>query len=1378
MSLRLKAWLSALGSVAVVLVFATVKYFAPPVWAEQPPAFVHILRLSPRAVATEVGGAITSNTTWSKANNPYLVTENITVDAGVILTVEPGVIVKFNAGRQFSLGDNAQLLAIGSAVEPIIFTSYRDDTHGGDTNGDGLATLPLAGDWYFLWGAGTDSRLHLEHALVRYSSYGVYANSHLTLVDSTVEESNSASVYASPHANTTPTITIERNLVRKSTYYGLELRGQPGTLTVRDNTLEQNQIGAFLYNLTTAQIEGNTFTLANVDGNGLQLENVSSGVNVVNNTLSHTGSPSSRAGLEVRSSTPQLTNNRVQGFKMAVLINDGYPQQVPSYSGNDFSGNRLNGIALTGQFTAGSWSKISGFPHFIENNVVIANGATFNFNPGDVIKFQQGSYIQLGTGAVLNAIGTPDNPVVFTSLKDDEYDGDSNGDGQATLPAAGDWIYLWGYGNASTLQMQHVLVRYGSNGSIYASSNLTLQDSTVERSSGVGIFVAPNPDTTPTVTIVRTTLRRNNYAGVEVQGQPGAVLIRNNNFIDNGAGVRLNQVASGEVLSNTFTFADHSPIGIAVEETADQVLVANNTLSATGQPATGAGIQVKNGRPVLTNNRVQGFEKAVEINGGYPQQVPSYNQNDFAHNQLRGIVVSGEINSGTWSNVAGYAHFLGGNATIANGATLTIPPGSVIKLLASTQLSLGTGSKLLAVGTAEQPIIFTSIRDDDYAGDSNNDGQATLPTPGNSGTINGAGPASLIQLHHTLVRYGAYAIQASGSLSLQDSTVEQSSNTAIYITPNAETAATVTIERSLLRANYTALQIIKLPSAFNVTGNAFINNQFALQSESTSITGAVNAPGNWWGKASGPADDDATNKVSANVNFANWLTSEPTFVPLERAKPVANTPAATPDKYETNNNCSQASALAVDGVFQEHSFHAQGDTDWAQFMASAGATYRIEVQPVDNSLADVNLELYTQCDTAPADSWQANFTPSVRLDFTASQAGPIYVKLNNYDANVYGANTLYRLSVRPLQSTAAAKGAVIILAGRLKGADRLQANIHHITNNVYELFKTSGYPDDHIQYLANDTTLTGRDEDATLATLQTAITTWAMGKVGAAQPLILYLMDHGDVDRFYVDGTTNQELTPAQLNDWLSQLEAAVPGLKITVVVEACYSGSFIEGEQRISKANRLVITSTSAQTVAYASNKGAQFSDRFLTSLREGYGFPNSFWDAQYSVRRLNKLQEPWIDANGNGVPNETSDGADASKHEASNPQQPADLWAPFIVTAQGPTTIVADKGLLRAEVRDNKAVKRVWATIYPPDYVAPTNVTELVAEDVPTVELTALGNHQFSAEYSQFSADGRYRIALYAEDNDGLKAKLTVLEVRKGIGSAGSAFLPLVSR
>ncbi|MEZ4866229.1 MAG: right-handed parallel beta-helix repeat-containing protein [Caldilineaceae bacterium] len=1351
----------------VTLLFAIV-YLLPAHY----PLYAHPLA---HPMLTEVGGDITINTTWTKANSPYIVTSNVAVATGVILTIEPGVIVKFGGSQQLTLADNAQLQAVGTQAEPIVFTSNKDDSYGGDTNGDGQATLPVAGNWYYLWGSGANSTLHLEHALVRYSVYGVYANANLTLRDSTIEESSSALVYVNPTANTTPTVVIERNTLRDARYYGLELREIAGNLTVNNNTIvDTGQIGAFVYNVSNAQIDHNTLTFTTGNPIGFHLESLGAAVAVTNNTITYSGPQSTQHGIEVITSSPQLTNNQVHGFEKAVLINGGYPQQAPTYSGNDFSGNTLDGIGIAGEILAGAWTKIGGYTHFIDNSATIANGATFTFSPGDVVKFGQYGSLQLGTGATLQAIGTANNPIVFTSMKDDTYGGDTNQDSQATLPAPGDWYYLYGAGPASTIQLQHVLVRFGGGGVIYSNSNLTLQDSTIERSSQ-GVYVQPANNTpSSNILIERNTFNKNIGRSIQIYEQPTSLSIRENSFTDNERGIELYKLTDAQIMSNTFTFTTIYATGIAMEDVGAGVAVAHNQLTHSGDQSTEAGFELKNSTPQLTGNRVAGFEEAVLISAGYPQQVPTYSDNIFANNQYRDIGVTGQLLGGTWSETAGYRHFIAGYTTLANGATLTIPPGAVVKFAPSAQLFIGTGATLNAVGTTAEQIVFTSISDDSYGDDANGDGQASAPDGGDWYGIHASGIASNVVMQYVLVRYAGYALEINHNLTLQDSIVEENSNAAIYILGNNDGDPTVTIERTLIRNNGSdGVYVAKMPTTLTFNDNALINNQsYAFRSTDSSAT--VNAIGNWWGSAAGPTANTEENLVSDNVNYSDWLTNEPTYVPLERPRPTANTPAASPDRYETDNSCVQANGLAVDEAFQEHTFHAAGDADWLKFTTASGETYRIEVQPQTDSLADVNLELYTQCDTPPADRWQATFTPGVRLDFQATQAGTIYLKLTNYDAAVYGANTGYRVSVRQRRATSE-PGALIIMAGRLKGTDQLQANIHNVTTEVYQLFKANGYSDDLIQYLATDNTLPGWDANATLANLQNAITSWAVDKVGADKPLTIYMMDHGGIDTFYVDGSNNQ-LSPDTLDGWLSQLQAAAPQVRINVIIEACHSGSFIEGAKRISKAGRMIISSTNVQNVAYASTNGAHFSDRLITSLREGYSLYNSFWDAQKAVRSLNTVQEPWIDTNGNGIPNEEADGADVSRYNPNVDQGPADSWAPYIVTAQGPDQIVDNQGNVRAEVRDNKSVKRVWAAIYPPSYEAPTSADELVPEDVTIRDFTAQGNNLYSLDYDNFSEEGSYQVALFAEDNDGLKARLMVLTVHNG--DSGAIYLPLIMR
>ncbi|MEJ2750043.1 MAG: hypothetical protein P8183_19375, partial [Anaerolineae bacterium] len=105
----------------------------------------------PDAPSTDVGGVINSDTTWTLAGSPYVLTRSLSIAPGVTLTVEPGVVVMGSADS--TLAVYGHLDAVGTALNSIIFTSV------GDT---------AAGEWpglYFLPG-GTG---HLNHVEVRYA---------------------------------------------------------------------------------------------------------------------------------------------------------------------------------------------------------------------------------------------------------------------------------------------------------------------------------------------------------------------------------------------------------------------------------------------------------------------------------------------------------------------------------------------------------------------------------------------------------------------------------------------------------------------------------------------------------------------------------------------------------------------------------------------------------------------------------------------------------------------------------------------------------------------------------------------------------------------------------------------------------------------------------------------------------------------------------------------------------------------------------------------------------------------------------------------------------------------------------------------------------
>ena len=424
---------------------------------------------------TDIDSDVTSNTTWDISGSPYVISGNINVDAGFTLTIEPGTVVKF--GPSGSLTVNGSLVADGTTLDPIYFTSLQDDTADGeDTNADG-PSVGAPGDWYYLnFGASSSNNL-LDNVVVSYgggySSYGsVYiATSSITVENSQIIQGNGHGIRLQASSGD-GTVRIIDNDIIGHTGRGIWVYYSNGDfdIDIEDNTIFDNgQEGIYIGNSTvrTFDIINNSITENGYDGisvNNSTATGVSGEfdfINIDNNTIADNG----YYGIRAINSTLSVTANEIFGHSAPYdgiyldgdsFLNSTVAPNSPTPPDNNIHDNDLNVIIIGGTLSqAATWSSGT----YVVDQLTVANTGFLTLAAGVVVKFRQNGSMTINGSLVAN--GTTLDPIYFTSLQDDTADGeDTNADGPS-VGAPGDWYYLYFGANSSNNLLDNVVVSYG-----------------------------------------------------------------------------------------------------------------------------------------------------------------------------------------------------------------------------------------------------------------------------------------------------------------------------------------------------------------------------------------------------------------------------------------------------------------------------------------------------------------------------------------------------------------------------------------------------------------------------------------------------------------------------------------------------------------------------------------------------------------------------------------------------------------------------------------------------------------------------------------------------------------------------------------------------
>ncbi len=373
------------------------------------------------------------------------------------------------------LNVNGALYAVGTEENTIAFTSYRDDSAGGDTNNDGYSE-GAPGDWYRIYFSDSviDFLARLEYVDVRYAGRYNYNAIHLNQANVTIDHCR-----------------ITNNACRGIyAYYAAPL--------IRNTRVADNaDTGISLY-YSNASLDGNTIS----DNGGDGVDADASSPVVTGNTLTgNAGWGLCYTSSSNAENTPPLTGNAITGNARSMMIPaSAMPDpQAPEEDINILAPNSVNGIWIQGNtrnldlvfdpLYAGTDHEISTYQ--IYNTLTIAQGARLTVEPGVTVKFYD--HADLDINGTLEAQGTTELPVVFTSYLDYRYGGDLNLNGYSSAPANGDWgsIAFSAQADGSACVFDHAVVRYGGSedsGMICASgTNISIANSIISNSATAGI---------------------------------------------------------------------------------------------------------------------------------------------------------------------------------------------------------------------------------------------------------------------------------------------------------------------------------------------------------------------------------------------------------------------------------------------------------------------------------------------------------------------------------------------------------------------------------------------------------------------------------------------------------------------------------------------------------------------------------------------------------------------------------------------------------------------------------------------------------------------------------------------------------------------------
>ena len=357
-------------------------------------------------------------------------------------------------------------------------------------------------------------------------------------------------------------------------------------------------------------------------------------------------------------------------------------------------------------------------------------------------------------------------------------------------------------------------------------------------------------------------------------------------------------------------------------------------------------------------------------------------------------------------------------------------------------------------------------------------------------------------------------------------------------------------------------------------------------------------------------------------------------------------------------------------------------------------------------------------------------------------AGPLsggfdIIEARNND-DIYG--RAYVNVISPADVSAAGKA--IVITGAKSLSDSLWLTTDYLGDLAFNTLRYRGYSKANLQYLSfgpnNDVDGNGVLDDidgySSLANVSIAINQWAQN----AERLFIYMTDHGgdDSGAAYFRLNSGELLTAVQLDSWLDALQDA-GNMNVTVVIDCCHAGSFLDELTYDGTAERVVLAACQGNESTYFLAGGLiSFSDVFFSGIMQGFDISTAY---QLAADAMSGYQSAAIDGDDGGLVAESVGASFIVGRDF-----------PVIGQVSGNQTLAGESSALvwAGELTAAYPVKRVWCAIIPPGHEPDVDASQPVV-DVPEIELSynsAL--RRYESHIAGFTENGTYQVRFYAED------------------------------